>query len=101
MGRIISFLFMLARRAAWPLYQLHQWASQVYLGTVRLMGHRGRGCLGRLYVGLGFTFGENFAAIASLLGNASGLITALVMTIGLGFWLIHAARAKNDKAASA
>ena len=57
--------------------------------------------MGRLYVGLGFTFGENFAAIASLLDNASGLITALVMTIGLGFWLIHAARAKNDKVASA
>jgi membrane protein DedA with SNARE-associated domain len=54
-----------------------------------------------LYVGLGFTFGENFAAIASLLGNASGLIKALVMTIGLRFWLIHAARAKNDKTASA
>lgn len=53
-----------------------------------------------LYVGLGYTFGDNFAAIASLLGNASGLITALAVTIGLGFWLVRAARSKTDKPSS-
>lgn len=54
-----------------------------------------------LYVGLGYTFGDNFTAIASLLGNASGLVTAFAVTIGLGIWLVRASRAKNDKAASA
>ena len=54
-----------------------------------------------VYVGLGYTFGDNFTAIASLLGNASGLVTAFAVTIGLGVWLVRASRAKNDKAASA
>ncbi|MFT4744045.1 MAG: membrane-associated protein, partial [Yoonia sp.] len=54
-----------------------------------------------LYVGLGYTFGDNFTAIANLLSNASGLVTAFAVTIGLGVWLVRASRAKNDKAASA
>ena len=54
-----------------------------------------------VYVGLGYTFGDNFTAIASLLGNASGLVTAFAVTIGLGVWLVRASRTKNDKAASA
>ncbi|MEN9010950.1 MAG: hypothetical protein ABF241_02615 [Yoonia sp.] len=49
------------------------------------------------YVGLGFMFGDNLTLIASLLGNASGLLTALAVTIALGLWLIRAAKAKNDK----
>jgi hypothetical protein len=35
------------------------------------------------------------------LGNASGLVTAFAVTIGLGVWLVRASRAKNDKAVSA
>ncbi len=54
-----------------------------------------------LYVGLGYSFGENFSAIANVLGNASGLITAFVVVIGLGVWLVHLARVKNDKQTSA
>lgn len=54
-----------------------------------------------LYVGLGYTFSDNFTAIANLLSNASGLVTAFAVTIGLGVWLVRASRAKNDKAASA
>ena len=53
------------------------------------------------YVGLGFMFGDNLTLIASLLGNASGLLTALAVTIALGLWLIRAAKAKSDKQASA
>lgn len=49
------------------------------------------------YVGLGFMFGDNLTLIASLLGNASGLLTALAVTIALGLWLIRAAKAKSDK----
>jgi len=50
-----------------------------------------------LYVGLGYTFGDNLTAIASLLGNASGLFTAFAVTIGLGIWLVGASRAKMTK----
>lgn len=52
-----------------------------------------------LYVGLGYTFADNITALSSMLGNASGLITALVAMIGLGWWLIRAA--KTSKAAPA
>lgn len=45
-----------------------------------------------LYVGLGYTFADNITALASLMGNASGLITALVAVFALGWWLILAAR---------
>lgn len=45
-----------------------------------------------LYVGLGYGFGDNITAISSLLGNASGFVTALVVVAGLGWWLIRAAR---------
>lgn len=45
-----------------------------------------------LYVGLGYAFADNITAIAALLGNASGFMSALVLVIGLGWWLIHAAR---------
>lgn len=48
-----------------------------------------------LYVGLGYMFGDNFTAISSLLANASGLITAFIITIGLGFWLLKSAKAKT------
>ena len=50
-----------------------------------------------LYVGLGYTFGDNFNAISSLFANASGLITAFAVTIGLGIWLLRANKAKAAK----
>lgn len=40
-----------------------------------------------LYVGLGYLFADNITSVASLLGNASGLITALAATFALGLWL--------------
>jgi len=45
-----------------------------------------------LYVGLGYWFSGQVVEIASLLGNASGLLAGLAVTIGLGLWLRHAAR---------
>lgn len=49
-----------------------------------------------LYVGLGYTFADNISGIASLLGNASGFITALVAVVALGIWLHHASQKKQD-----
>ncbi|WP_375281660.1 DedA family protein [Pseudooctadecabacter sp.] len=45
-----------------------------------------------IYVGLGFSFADNITALASLLGNASGAVTALVVVVLLGLWLLRAAR---------
>jgi membrane protein DedA with SNARE-associated domain len=48
-----------------------------------------------LYVGLGYSFADNITSIASLLGNASGFVTALVAVIALGYWLIRASKKKH------
>ncbi|MCF2872273.1 DedA family protein [Octadecabacter sp. G9-8] len=45
-----------------------------------------------LYVGLGHTFADNISGLASVMGNASGFITALVAVIALGWWLMRAAK---------
>ena len=50
-----------------------------------------------LYVGLGYSFADNITSLASLMGNASGMITAAVVAIGLGLWLW---KASNKKSAS-
>lgn len=47
-----------------------------------------------LYVFLGYSFGDNISALASLLGNISGLIVALVAVIGLGWGLWKASKPK-------
>jgi len=53
-----------------------------------------------LYVGLGYLFAGSITEIASLLGNASGFITALVLVLGLGWWLMRAMH-KHARAHSA
>ncbi|MBT8412100.1 MAG: VTT domain-containing protein, partial [Octadecabacter sp.] len=53
-----------------------------------------------LYVGLGYLFAGNITEIASLSGNASGFVTALVVVLGLGWWLMRAMR-KHARAHSA
>ncbi len=50
-----------------------------------------------LYVGLGYTFADNITAIASILGNASGLLTAIGVTALLGLWLWKVSKPKMDK----
>jgi hypothetical protein len=47
---------------------------------------------------LGYSFADNITSIASLLGNASGFITALAVVIALGWWLVRAS--KKPRAAS-
>ncbi|WP_375254661.1 DedA family protein [Yoonia sp.] len=47
-----------------------------------------------LYVGLGYGFADNIAAISSLLGNLSGFLAALVAAAGLGLWMRHAIRVR-------
>lgn len=40
-----------------------------------------------LYVGSGYVFADSIATVADVLGNASGLISATVASIALGWWL--------------
>ncbi|MEJ6398089.1 DedA family protein [Yoonia sp. 208BN28-4] len=40
-----------------------------------------------LYVGLGYSFADSITEVASVLGNASGLICAALGTVVLGWWL--------------
>ncbi len=50
-----------------------------------------------LYVGLGYLFADSIAALADLLGNVSGLLTAAFLTLALGVWLWRASmRDKGD-----
>lgn len=44
-----------------------------------------------VYVGLGYAFAANITEIATILGNASGLLASLVVTLGLG-WMLWARR---------
>lgn len=43
-----------------------------------------------LYVGLGYLFAGRITETASLIGNASGFVTALVVVLGFGWWLRRA-----------
>jgi membrane protein DedA with SNARE-associated domain len=52
-----------------------------------------------LYVGLGYSFDDNITAIASLMGNANGFITAFVAVIALGWRRARAAKSSKSKAA--
>ncbi|WP_377506215.1 DedA family protein [Octadecabacter sp. R77987] len=45
-----------------------------------------------LYVGLGYSFADSITAVSGVLGNASGFVTAMVLVIGLGWWLWRASR---------
>jgi membrane-associated protein len=49
-----------------------------------------------LYVGLGYGFADNVSALASLLGNVSGLITAFVAVLAIGWWLLRVSRKSAD-----
>lgn len=52
-----------------------------------------------LYVGLGYLFTDRISALASLMGNLSGLILALVAVIVLGIGLFRR-RPRTDRASS-
>ena len=45
-----------------------------------------------LYVGLGYSFSDQITAVGSMLGNASGLIVALLFVVVLGRWLWKASK---------
>ncbi|WP_457645900.1 DedA family protein [Profundibacter sp.] len=55
-----------------------------------LWGALGEAVWVTLYVSLGYLFADRITEVADILGNASGFLAALVVTIGLGFWLRHA-----------
>ena len=72
-------------------FKWHRFALWGLLGEIVWVG---------LYVGLGYTFADNITSVASILGNASGLITALLVGTGLGLWLWKLSKPRLDKARS-
>lgn len=48
-----------------------------------------------LYVGLGAAFTDDLLALADLMSNVSGLLAALAVALGLGFWLRAALRQRS------
>ena len=70
-------------------FKWHRFALWGLLGEIVWVG---------LYVGLGYTFADNITSVASILGNASGLITALLVGTGLGLWLWKLSKPRLDKA---
>lgn len=51
------------------------------------------------YVGLGYLFADNITAIASLLGNLSGFLAALVVAAGLVVWMVNSSKLREARAA--
>jgi len=49
-----------------------------------------------IYVGLGYSFADHISALSGLLGNISGLIAALCVALGLGYWLYRASQSKDS-----
>ena len=82
LGPSINYLSGLTR-FHWPSFAL--WGAA---GEVVWVG---------LYVGLGYLFADNMAAIANLLGNLSGFLAAGVVAIGLGIWLVRASKARDHR----
>ncbi|PRX35031.1 membrane protein DedA, SNARE-associated domain [Meinhardsimonia xiamenensis] len=50
-----------------------------------------------LYVGLGFAFASHIEFLASLMGNLSGLLAALVLAAGAALWIRAAMRARAGR----
>ncbi len=53
-----------------------------------------------IYVGLGYTFADSIAVLASVLANASGFVTAFGAVVVLGFWLHSAVKKRAAEKAS-
>jgi len=51
------------------------------------------------YVGLGYLFADNIAAISSLLGNLSGFLAAVVVAGGLLLWLVKSSKLREMRRA--
>jgi len=49
-----------------------------------------------LFFGLGYSFADNLSAVATLLANGSGFITAFGLAIALGYWLWTKSSPKSD-----
>jgi len=71
--------------------------SRLYWPRFALWGAAGELFWVGIYVGLGYSFADNLAQISGLLGNLSGFLVAVVVTLGLGLWLVRASKIR-DKA---
>jgi len=100
-ARLVNKAVDLLHRRGWLGIFLSRWLFSPLGPWINLAGGAARlgwrdftqaGVLGEVvwvatYVGLGWAFAGHIAELADLLGNASGFLAALAVTIGLGFWL--------------
>ncbi len=75
--------------------------SKFYWPRFVLWGMAGEVVWVSIYVGLGYTFADSIATLASVLANASGFVTAFGVVIGLGWWLMRAVQARRNQMPSA
>ncbi|MEE4117545.1 MAG: VTT domain-containing protein [Paracoccaceae bacterium] len=73
-------------------------AAGLPLGAFTRAGVAGEAVWVALYVGLGAVFADDLLALADILGNASGLLAALAVTVALIFWLRAALRHRHRPA---
>ena len=50
-----------------------------------------------VYVGLGFLFADSISDLATMMGNASGFIAGLAVTIGLGVWIVKRSKKNQEQ----
>lgn len=91
-GAVAVFLSRWLFSALGPWVNLAAGASGYGHGRFTLADLAGEAVWVGAYVGLGLAFGANLEAAADLAGNALGLMAAGAVALGLGLWLIRAAR---------
>jgi len=75
-----------------PYVNFASGAAGLHWGRYLAWGAAGEAIWVALYIGLGYGFASRVGEFADLLGSASGLLSALALTVGLGLWLRHALR---------
>ena len=80
-----------------PYMNLVTGAAPMNRATFTLWGVLGEVVWVTIYVGLGYTFGDQIEAVASIAGNFSGVLAAGAVTLGLGLWLRSAIRSEAAK----
>jgi membrane protein DedA with SNARE-associated domain len=80
-----------------PYMNLVMGATRMNRTRFTLWGALGEVVWVTIYVGLGYVFGDQIEAVASIAGNFSGVLAAGAVTLGLGLWLRAVIRSETAK----
>ena len=87
--------------STWLVAPLGPWvnvaAGAAGMGAVRftIWDALGEAVWVTIYVGLGYIFAANIGTLSALLGNAVAALTAAALAVGLGVFLVRAARGRR------